>query len=454
MTPRFVSRLWVKRYLSRNACPTAELEQFPQISAGEQRRILARKLLEQIQYFGRRADALPEWREAARIQDPDELWRTWSSLPILSKQDLQEKFPASEIGQRFGIAGSVGSTGGSTGEPTHFFHDSKMNRACQAALYYTREQMGWQPGMPMIVVWGSERDIGRDTSWKVRWNGQLRNEYLLDGYHLGDHTVSQVLEIVRQRAPVAIYGFTSMLEYVAEAILKRNAALQPGLVAAAWNGGEMLFQEQRDVFRQAFGHPLLNAYGGRELSTMACQSSENGHLKIVRPWLFLEIVGEQGRPVGSGESGRLIWTSTICRGTPFLRYDIGDLGSYNSDCVNESGISAIAELQGRVAGLLELPDGRKINNIYWNHFFKEIPEVRQFQVTLRSAGTLDILLCGTRFSSERDEQVRTILRNFLGPVPVQFNWTDAIPRSAQGKLIQVVREKPSPTEAPVQSTRL
>jgi phenylacetate-CoA ligase len=449
MTPRFVSRLWVKRYLSRNACPTAELKQFPQISAGEQRRILARKLLDQIQYFGQRADALPEWREAARIQDPDELWRLWSTLPILSKHDLQEKFPAAEIGRNFGIAGAVGSTGGSTGEPTHFFHDTKMGRACQAALYYTRQQMGWQPGMPTIIVWGSERDIGRDTPWKVRLNGQWRNEYLLDGYHLGDQTVSRVLEIVRQRAPVAIYGFTSMLEYIADSILKRNAALQPGLVAAAWNGGEMLFQEQRDVFRRGFGHPLLNAYGGRELSTMACQGSENGYLEIVRPWLVLEIVDEAGRPVGPGEGGRLIWTSTICRGTPFLRYDIGDLGTYNSDGVNESGISAIAELHGRVAGLLELPDGRKINNIYWNHLFKEIPEVRQFQVTLRSAGTLDVLLCGAGFSNEREQQVRTVLRNFLGRVPVHLMWVDEIPRSAQGKLIQVIREKSPPSETAV-----
>jgi phenylacetate-CoA ligase len=449
MIPRFVSSLWVKRYLSRNARSTAELKEFPQFSPGEQRRILARKLFDQMQYFGQRADALPEWREAARIQDPDELWRLWPSLPILSKQDLQERFPAAEIGQRFGIRGRVGSTGGSTGEPTHFFHDLNMNRACLASLYYTREQMGWRLGMPIIIVWGSERDIGRQTPWQQRLHGQLRNEYLLDAYHLSDETVSRVLEIVRKKAPVAIYGFTSMLEFVAEAVLKRDAALPPGLVAAAWNGGEMLFQEQKDVFRRAFGHPLLNIYGGRELSAMACQESDEGHLTVVRPWLFVEIVDDRGRPVGPGESGRLIWTSTICRGTPFLRYDIGDMGSYNSDCLSESGISAIAELHGRVAGLLELPDGRKINNIYWNHLFKEVPQVKQFQVILRSTGELDISLCGAGFSTEQEQQLRTVLRNFLGPVPVRLMWVDNIPRSAQGKLIQVISEKPSPTETAV-----
>jgi phenylacetate-CoA ligase len=447
MTPCSVSRLWWKRYLSRNACSSSELKKFPKVSPSEQRRIVAFKLLDQMHYFGRRADALPEWREAARIQDPDVLWRLWPSLPILTKKDLQERFPAIEIGQRFGIPGRVNSTGGSTGEPTHFYHDTKMILACQAAVFYTRERMGWRPGMPVIIVWGSERDIGRATSsLKKRLNDRLRNEYLLDGYHLGDHTVSRVLEIVHQRAPVAIYGFTSMLGFVAEAILKRNAALSPGLIAAAWNGGEMLFQEQKDVFRRAFGHPLLNIYGGRELSAMAYQSSESGYLEVLRPWLFLEIVDDAGRPVAPGESGRLIWTSTVCRGTPFLRQDIGDLGMYNPDCLTESGISAISELHGRVAGLLELPDGRKINNIYWNHLFKELPQVKQFQVILRSNGQLDIRLVGAGFSTEQERELRTVLRDFLGRVPVQLMWVDKIPRTAQGKLVQAMREQLSRAE--------
>ena len=75
MTPRFLSRLWLKRYLSRNACPASELFEFSLFRPDEQRRILSRKLLDQIQYFGARSDALPEWREACSINDPDTLWK-------------------------------------------------------------------------------------------------------------------------------------------------------------------------------------------------------------------------------------------------------------------------------------------------------------------------------------------------------------------------------------------
>jgi hypothetical protein len=42
--------------------------------------------------------------------------------------------------------------------------------------------------------------------------------------------------------------------------------------------------------------------------------------------------------------------------------------------------------------MLELPGRKKISNLYWNHFFKEIHEVAQFQVILRVDGSLRILL--------------------------------------------------------------
>jgi len=444
MTPRFVHRLWVKRYLSRNAIPAAELREFPALRPDEQRRILARQLLDLMQYFGTRSDALPEWRDASTIQDPDTLWRLWPSLPIMGKKLLAERFPAGEISSRFSIPGAVNSTGGSTGEPTHFYHDAKMIRARHAATYYAREKLGWRMGMPVIIIWGSERDIGRQRgSWKQRLTTRLRGEYLLDGYNVTDDTVDHVLRLTRQIAPVAIAGFTSMLEFVADRVVERGDAVAPGLVAAAWNGGEMLYEHQKRRFQEAFGHPLLNLYGGRELGAMACQSHEDGPLEVIRPWLFVEVVDDNGRPAPPGVPGRVICTSTVCRGTPFLRYDIGDVGTYSADLCNESGVTGLAELLGRDAGLLKLPDGRIINNIYWNHLFKEMPEIRQFQIVLRANGTLCVALIGSGFTPSREQSLRTILSNFLGPLPIQIEWVQTIPRTKQGKLIQVIRETPA-----------
>jgi phenylacetate-CoA ligase len=441
MIPRLARQLWWRRYLSRNARPWDELEEFPRLAPAQQRRTLAQKLLDQVRYFGSQEFALPEWREAARITDPEELWRVWPSLPVVDKKLLQGRFSPYAIRQSIPLEGVIDSTGGSTGEPTHFFHDNLMRRTNLALGMYTRRLMGWKLGMPAICVWGSERDIGKELYWKNRLNGWLLADFMVDGYHLSDFTVDRVLYLIRKYRPVALFGFTSMLEFVARRVVESGRQPEPGAVATAWNGGEMLFPEQSQVFAQAFGAPILNRYGGRELSDVACQSEPGGPLHVMRPWVFLEVVDERGRPVAAGQTGRMLWTSTVCRGTPFLRYDVGDLGVFDAAQESESGIGALREIQGRVASLLRLPDGREINNIYWNHLFKEFREVLQFQVILRRNGAIRILLVGDAQARQREGAMRSKLSHLLDTLPVELRWVEEITPTAQGKRIQVLREE-------------
>jgi phenylacetate-CoA ligase len=354
---------------------------------------------------------------------------------------LRERFPAAEIGKRFGVEGQVKSTGGSTGEPTHFFSDIAMSKSATAGDVFTRLKMGWIPGLPTIILWGSERDIGRQTgNLKARTASRLLQQYMVDGYSLNQMTVGRVLKHVRTRHPVAIYGFTSMLEYIARRVVEQGIRVPPGSVRTAWNGGEMLFPEQSRIFHEAFGVRILNRYGGRELATIACQFSGDGPLNVLRPWVLVEVVDESGRPVAPGETGRVLVTSTICRGTPFLRYDIGDLANYDASHHDESGIAALGELQGRTAGLMKLRGGRTINNLYWNHLFKEFPEVRQFQVTYKRDGEIWISLVGAGMTDERNEKFRAMTGNILRDIPVKLIWKSEIARTREGKLIQVLRE--------------
>jgi phenylacetate-CoA ligase len=410
------------------------------LRADQRRLILAERLVRQIQYFGNRDDALPEWREAARVTDIEEFWRLWPGLPIVDKQMLRSRFQPEEMQRRFRIEGRASSTGGSTGEPTPYLHDRAMQRHTTAQVAYARLRMGWSPGLPTMVIWGSERDIGKQTALRARLHNRLLNVFMIEGYKLDQQTVERLVAMIRKHRPVAIYGFTSMLEFVARTALESKLTPAAGDVKTAWNGGEMLFDEQSLIFRRAFGVPILNCYGGREVSVMAFQEKEGAPLQILRPWLFAEIVGDNGKPVSPGEAGRLLWTSTICRGTPFIRYDIGDLASYDSVHEDESGIVSLQTLHGRVAGLLGLPNGMKISCLYWNHLFKEFSEVHQFQVALKKGEEIELRLKGKGFAPLREAQMRVLLRNFLGPLPVRIQWMEKIPLTAQGKLVQVVRE--------------
>lgn len=421
-----------------------ELDDFRRLPGKEARRILGERLLAQVRYFGGRDDALPEWREAARLPHAEALWEAWPSLPVIGKPELTTRFHPAAL-EALGVRGRVASTGGSTGEPTPFLHDAAHQRQISAAGLYCWHRFGWRPGMPVVCLWGSERDIGRQRTLRGRAGLYLRNVDMIDGYALDDATVDAVLARVRQHPRLVMYGFTSMLEFVAREVLKRGEEVAAGRLLAAWNGGETLSDAQSALFQRAFGVPILNYYGGREMGALAYQPAPGAPLDVLRPWLFVEVLDDQGRPVGPGETGRLVWTSTVGRGTPFLRYDVGDLGTYGPDDRDESGVRRLAALHGRRAGMIHLPGGRILHGMYWNHLFKDFPEVEQFQVAWIGGSRLELRLRGPGCSAERDALLRGIVGRLVGAeVPVQVRWVERIPLTAQGKLVQVVQEEPHP----------
>jgi len=401
---------------------------------------MGQQLLSRIKYFGTRADTLPEWKDASRIDDPTELMNIWSDLPILTKDDLRNRFHPEEIQERFDIDGVISSTGGSTGEPAPFLRDRDMLRRVAAANAYCHLRLGWKPGMAVVCVWGSERDIGKQRGRRARVSAKLRNFYLVDGYEMNDGTVSRLRAAIDRHAPVAVYGFTSMLEYVARQLVESGDVSTQGKVKTAWNGGETLHPLQSELFKRAFGVPILNLYGGRELGAMAYQSNEGAPLKVLRPHLMLEVLDRDGKPATPGDIGRLVWTSTLCTGTPFLRYDNGDLGRAMPGHTDELGVSVLAEIVGRQSNVLRLPTGRTIHGLFWNHLFKDYPEIFQFQVALVNEETLELRLRGKRISDHREQQLLHTLHEFTGQCPIDIKWLDRIPLTSQGKLIQVVQE--------------
>lgn len=434
-----ISRWWWNRYLPRNVLDWGELQRFEVLAPDQQRRELSTRLLEQIRYFGAREDTLPEWREAARLADPEECWQIWPSLPIMDKRTLRERFEPEQMRERFRLDGRVSATGGSTGEPVRFFHDPRTTLAMPTAELYTRVRMGWKPGMPVLRLWGSDADIGKPPGMRARWGEKIRNEIAVDGYKLRGETSERVKEAVEASSRIAIYGFTSMLEFVSRALQAQGWQAPPGRVATAWNGGEMLFPEQAARFRSAFGAALLNRYGGREMGCLACQYRDGAGMTILRPWVFLEIVDEAGKRAAPNQPGRILATSLLCRGTPFLRYEVGDLGTFDSADQNEAGLTALSTIEGRVGGVLTLANGRSINCLFWNHLFKEFGEVREFQVIARS-DSLRILLAGKAPAAQREKELRQIVSNALGGTAFEISWVEAIARTRTGKLIQVIRE--------------
>jgi phenylacetate-CoA ligase len=294
-----------------------------------------------------------------------------------------------------------------------------------------------------MCLWGAQRDIGAGLSGlpalKKRLSDYLYGFHVVAGFAITEARALEALDWVEANGPTAVYGFTSLLDFMARVALDHGRKIPKGLVSVAWNGGECLFSEQSQRFESVFGVPIQNYYAGRELGALGCQTSPDDPLEIPRPHIFLELVDEQGDPVPPGTDGRVIVTSTVCRGTPFLRYEVGDMGSYEATHMDAAGLWALAAVNGRISSMLKV-GGHTISNLFWNHLLKDYEEVRQFQVVSHEDGSLTLRFRGAGFEQAREAQLRGILNEFLGPVPVAFQWMEQIPLTRAGKLLQVVKE--------------
>lgn len=417
----------------------ASLERHERADAPTRRAHMVHLLRSQLDHFAAWPEALPEWRAASQVASDEEFVDAWRSIPVLTKAALRDRFPPEVVAERSGLPGRVSRTGGSTGEPTAVYHDRDMVRAARAKVAFVRRRLGVTRGMTTICLWGSDRDVAQRPSPRTRMSHLVSRQVMIEGFGIGPDTTRAVLEAIDAHAPVAVYGFTSMLEEVARQVVAAGARPPRGSVAVAWNGGEALSLRQSDVFEDAFGVPIHNLYGGRELNAIACAFNAGGALHVLEPLNLIEVLDPEGDPVDAGVEGSLVATSTVCRGTPLIRYQVGDLGVPAAGADRLAlGSSALELVGGREGGVVTLRDGRRVSNLFWNHLLRRYPTVEQFQVVVDEGDTIALHLRGGHDRSAVEEGLRNDLAPLFGGYPVQIRWVDSIDLTARGKLVQVV----------------
>lgn len=422
------SRLWT------------EWDAFAVSPPATQRKILSERMLDTLRFFGDRDDSLPAWRELGESASPEDVWSHWTSLPIVTKDDLRNRFDADTLQKRFDIDGRVNTSGGSTGAPTRFIWDSVSLRKRLALQYYAWTNMGWIPGIPVVCLWGSPRDLGLSTSWRAKLQRQSLGLSIIDGYEFNDRTINELRQLLESHDTLGLYGYATLLDQAAQHFLDAGYAIPPGKILTAWSGAEALHQGQSDKFFRAFGRPLHNQYGGREFGAIAYKLAGAPSFRVLRPMVFVEIVNDQNQLCAPGEIGRVLLTTLAGRGTPFIRYENGDLATYAESDLTEAGLAGMERVEGRITGMIRLPDGRAFHSVFWHQLFKEYAEIRGFHVHQDEDGALTITYVGVRLPSEREGTLRHLVENMLRGVSYRLVYVESLPRTSQGKHLQVTSD--------------
>lgn len=123
---------------------------------------------------------------------------------------------------------------------------------------------------------------------------------------------------------------------------------------------EVIPDELRVFVKGLPGCRHFDSYGSVETGTIAGTCNTCGNYHPADRHLIVEVLGDDGQPVGPGGLGRIVLTTLYNLAMPLLRYDIGDYAvmSINANCCRSP--VAISRIAGRERNLFKLPGGAKV----------------------------------------------------------------------------------------------
>lgn len=389
---------------------------------------------------------VPYWTDAmnALKMPPDGIVSVeqFRRLPIVDKPEIRahrsRMTAASYAGRTWRKA-----TAGSTGEPLAFDYTPDSYDWRVAASRRGYGWAGYEEGMRQVSIWGAFT-IGQSNplkDWKEELHRRSYGRVLVNSLRFDDDTMRVCLDVINRHQPVNIVGYTNPLHAFARFIeASGNLRARPRSVISA---AEKLHDYQRVDIERAFGCPVFETYGSREFMLIAAECDRKEGLHVSAENLFVEIVKEDGTPAGPGEIGDVVITDLHNYGMPFIRYRIGDMAiATDAACSCGRGLPLVSQIVGRTLDVIRTPDGTRVPGEFFPHLMKEIQAIRQFQVIQRELGSLVVKIVKEPAFTTGDLEMleREMAKMFAGRLDVSYEFVDAIPLTAAGKLRVTVSE--------------
>jgi len=303
------------------------------------------------------------------------------SLPILTRKKLQENELSFFVNKKLMHRAQKNSTSGSTGRPISFFNDFMFNDYRYATLFIYNELTGWKIGEKHISLWGFHPSTMK---------GRLFNKYLyritqFPPYFDNKQDVEKVLHSMNKIKPKLITGYSSALVSFAQKLEQYSLELDfkpKGIIASA----EGLLPYQKQIIEQFIGTKVYMRYGSREVGGIAMQCQEQDYYHILDTRYIIDIVDKDNNSLEEGESGKIIITDLFNHVMPFIRYEIGDVGSLTYDECN-CGIPGLKfkQVDGRITDFIDLPNGSKLPLLTLNVVMEQSGDfVQMFQLRIIS----------------------------------------------------------------------
>ena len=354
-----------------------------------------------------------------RLRDLSEL----RSLPVLGRtsvRDSPESFLSSAF-RREGLA--LTHTSGSSG--------------VQVPIYSTKGEEGC--GIAFECHHLFENGVGLlDRQAKITHFVSAPNLFQKMGimrcsYHSVLKKEGEILSELKKEKAHVLSAYPSLVKGLA----LRNDSLR---LKRIFTGGELLHPDVRALAEKSFGCPVRDRYGSMETSWVAWECPE-GKYHAHSDQAIIEVVDERGETVPEGKSGRLLVTPLWRKAMPFIRYDLGDLGTAGGRCRCGRGLHVLRAIEGRDDDFIVLPSGR-LRSARTINIMDDITQVLAYQIVQERPDlfVFRFVPSGKGLDNEAmKEIVRRIGSGCLGEkVRVEFEQAGELARGRTGKIRTVI----------------
>ena len=354
-------------------------------------------------------------------------------LPILTKEILKNNYNLLKSKDKK-VRVSLRQTSGSTGTPLKIEKNRNTTAYMDAVMYRSYSWYKIKPGDKQLRIWGT--GINTTEKLKIYLKDFLLNRIRLSAFDLDRKNFLKFIKIINKFKPTFVYGYAQSVFEFAKFIVNEKIDIRYLKFKAVIVTGEMIFDWQREIIKQAFGCPVVNEYGCTEVGIIAIECPMGG-MHIMSDALFVEFIKNDR----ASNLREIVVTELNNFYSPLIRYKVGDKGILsNSLCPCGRGFPLMASIKGRSDEFIVFPNEKKVDPYVFEYIVKNIPSkygtIHQFFIIQDSVSSISVkLVC----DSSCPQKIAKALNNswvklYGNDLSLKIELVYNIPKNASGKL--------------------
>lgn len=355
-----------------------------------------------------------------------------AALPILEKTDIINNLDKIKtIDEKKGL---VSLTGGTTGASMKVIYTRSDMQERFAILDNFRAKHGYELGKKTAWFSGknliSQKDIKKGICSHYDFINKIR---FYSTFYINEKNFNLYWKSLNKFKPEFIVGFPSSVYEICKIADSKGLTLNQK-VKVFFPTAETVLPKHREVIGRVFGCNLIDQYASSEGAPFILEC-ESGNLHIHPLTGIFEVVDENLRHTTEGE---LLVTSFTTKGTPLVRYRIGDnikLSKKDKTCPCGSNFPLVDEIKGRSTDYLLSPTHGKVNLGNLSNSTKDINGIIKFQAVQDALNKIKILVvANNKFENFEKRKFESALIERFGPqVNLNIEVVEDIPNEKSGK---------------------